>query len=312
MQRSILLGVGILATIVAIQFTLAQSTKADSHCHDTGIGLDANYINESPTGSFTVTCDIGIYVNEVMSLNGVEIGATAADAQPVQYGIYVDGASVNVRGAAIATDDNYPHQFVAVTYRDGASGKLSDSAINGAHRAAVLVRGEGTHVLVHDNEIVGSGPKDTGWAENGVQIDQGATADVRHNSIRDHWWDEDTWVSSAVLVVGDGSSVQHNEILNNDLGIYLLGDGNDANHNTIRVSYEDSNIAGLYGIYVSGDQNGVRQNDITSTVEPGAGLGLGVDGNGNKLIKNTAEGWETNIWVNGPDNLLPKPFQQPD
>lgn len=272
-------------------------------------GMTAHYINEVPVEPLEVTCDIGVYFNEQGEINDVEILGTVASALPRQYGVYIDGSNVNLNDSVVDTEEGYPHQFASVVYVNGASGNVRDNIISGEHRVGLLVRGEETNVNANGNEIMGTGPKTARWAENGIQIDQMATATLVDNYIADHWYNKENWVSSGILAYGSGPVVAHrNHLLNNDLGAYLIADGSNFHHNTVEITYEEPDIYGLYGVYVYADDVMVAQNTITSSVE--RGLGLGVLGSKNKLIKNDVSGWEENTGDYGTDTVWPKPFRE--
>lgn len=285
----------------------AFDVSATSTCVPTGVGsLTANYVNETPSDPFVVTCDIGIFYDQDGVVDGAVVEATIADARAVQWGIRVEGANVDVVNSTVTSEEGFPHQFLGVGYLDGATGTVRNNDITGDHRVGVLIRGAGTDVSLDDNRIVGAGTKSTGWANNGIQIDQGSTATVKNNLVQDHWWNLDNFVSSGLYLDTEGVAVHHNTFRNNDAGMYLFGSGNNTLHNIVEVTYSEVDIEGIYGILVLGDDNGVRQSTITSAVE--AGLGLGVWGSNTKLIRNTVSGWADNLIDAGEGTKLPKPF----
>lgn len=297
--------IGLFAAFLLLPGAVATANGA---CSSTGVGsLTAHYINEVPADPLYVTCDIGVFFDVDGAIDGVEIHGTVAGAKPVQYGIYVQGANVDVTNSSVAVEVGYGHQFVAVTYRAGATGTISGNNLTGPHRVGILLRGSGTSVVVDSNEIIGTGPKSTGWAENGIQIDQGATATVKKNLIADHWWDKDNFVSTGLLIQTDGVTAHQNNLHNNDLGAYLIGNDNNFIQNMVGITYEEVVIEDIYGVFVWGNGNGVRQSTITSNT--GTGLGLGVMGTGNKLIRNTVSGWDEDVWDGGDDTVWPAPFR---
>lgn len=302
-----------LTTILAVIAAMVLSTgvaSATSHCIDAGTtGLTANYVNEVPDGSLDVSCDIGIYFDEDAAVDGVELHGTVGDARSVQYGIYVDGAAVDIADSSVTVEAGYPHQFVSVTYRNGASGTFDGNVLSGAHRAALVIRGAGTDVRVKSNTVTGSGPKATGWAENGIQVDQGATATITSNTISDHWWDKNDFVSSGLLAYeADGVTAHRNTFTDNDANITVLGgDGGNFHHNRIDVDAGGKN-ADAYGVIVfSGDGHGFRQNTLTAE---GGSVGLYNAGTRTKLIRNSFSGWAYSVVDDGTGTVYPKPFQQ--
>jgi hypothetical protein len=152
--------------------------------------------------------------------------------------------------------------------------------------------------------------KSTGWANNGMQIDQGARATVARNLIQGHWWNLDNFVSTGLMVMSNGVTAQYNTLRDNDLGLYLIGNKHNAHHNTIEITHAEISIDDIYGAFIFGDNNAVSQSGITSSVA--TGLGLGVMGKSNKLIRNTVTGWGTNFWDGGEGTKIPKPFAIPN
>lgn len=294
------------------ELTTAEiNSTASSHtgCHATGSGLTAHYINETPTSPLDITCDVGVYFDEDGEIDSITLNATVAGAKLKQYGVYINGADVKLTDSFINTAADYPNQFVPVIYLDGATGTVKNNELTGAHRAGIVIRGADTDVNVDGNDLIGVGPKSTGWAQNGIQVDSEASGVIKNNLVEGHFWNKDNVVSTGIGVYSDNVNVQKNEIRDNDLGVLLLGNNINLNHNTIEITYEGVDVDGIYGVLVyPGDNNGVRQNSITSNT--GTGFGLWVYGaNNTKLIRNDISGWEYNLTDMGDDTKLPKPFE---
>ena len=291
-------------------------TANAGHCHSTVTGLTANYLNEVPTESFDVTCDIGIFFDEDGTIDGVEIYGTVAAAKSVQFGIYVHEASVDVKNSQIFTEESYPHQFIPITYRDGATGTISDNSVEGNHRSGMVFRGSGTDVTVKGNDVIGIGPKVSGWAQNGIQFDNDATGTVSNNLVEGHWYDVSGAASSGLVIVGSNDITAHrNTFLNNEASIYVTpGNGNNFIHNTIEILFEESKVATPFGvILLYGDNNGVRQSSFTSAIgDELTGVGIYLVGNNNKLIRNNFSGWLYPYLDYGDETKIPKPFQYED
>lgn len=292
---------------------IGEAEVGHTNCQDTGIGLTAHYINEIPNGPLEITCDIGVYYNQNGKINNVSLSGTVAGSNGSstnQYGIYVDGANVRLTNSSVAVDDAYPNRFVSIAYQNGASGNIRGNDVTGAHRAGILIRGPETNAVVSSNSLIGIGPKDTGWAQNGIQVDDEAGATIKDNLVEGHWWNLDNFVSTGIGIYSKNVNVQKNEVLNNDLGILLFNDSVNVHHNAIEITYEAIDIAGIYGIlaYPGNNNVGIRQNSIISSVE--SGIGLGVFGTTNaKLIRNDVNGWATNLLDAGDETKLPKPFE---
>lgn len=230
------------------------------------------------------------------------------------FGVRVDGGDVDVYNNTVEAADSLGGQFIAIGFVGGATGKASRNEITGKHRVGILADDPNTDVNILRNFIEGPGPTTAGWADNGIQISRGATATVRRNTVAEHWWDNDDWESSGIIVFGSSNTtIQRNTLMNNDAGVALFGgfgeeagDENNIIHNTIEVTRESE----VYheGVFVMGQNNGVRQNAITAE---NGDVGIFVQGSAEntKLIKNSISGWETAIADGGEDTKLPKPFE---
>jgi hypothetical protein len=225
------------------------------------------------------------------------------------FAIRVDGGDVAVSGNTIDVVDDSNRQFIAISVHGGASSRVTKNAITGGHRVGVLATGAGTTANVAKNDIIGPGPSNMGWADNGVQFSDGATGQIRDNVIDDHWYAPNSFVSSGILAFGDDVVVQRNSITNNDLGVGLSGDRNNVIHNTVSVTYPSTSTV-HYGVYeLGGVDNGIRQNDITTNAAANGAVGIIVLGDNAKLIRNALDGWQTPILDAGTDTKLPPPFE---
>lgn len=287
-------------------------------CQPTGTGLTAVVVNEDVVDQEIDVgdCDVGAYFVE----DGVVAGAVISQADDTpdpneQYGVRVHGADVQVTDSEVDVTEDYVHQFIAVGYRNGATGLIADNTITGFHRVGILLDGTGTSAEVHGNEVVGVGPKTTGWAENGIQISRGATGTVKNNAVRDHWWDLNSFVSSGILIVdADDVTAQRNSLSGNDAAFVLQGDRNNVIHNTVDVTDEDGDVSGIFhagAIVSAGEDNGLRQNEFTSGSPSGSvsfGIFVTSAGTNTKLIRNSLDGFTTPIVDQGGETKLPAPF----
>ena len=292
-----------LATTMVFSAGLVSATQ---HCLDTGTGMSANYINEVPDEHFTVTCDVGIFYNESGVITDASLAGTVADAQSVQIGIYVYQADVDVRNSAISVEENYPHQFVSIRY-DDATGTIRGNTLEGAHRAGIVARGDQTDVTIHGNSVIGTGAKTSGWAENGIQVDQGAVATIRNNHVEGHWWDgESNWASSGIMLFdSDKSSAIGNTLVDNEVSFYIIGDDNKLRANRITSSIvSDSSLEfRAWGAIVLGDRNDLAGNRFIETNNNGA-VGIYELGERNKLTGNQIRGFEEPVLSYGTDALV--------
>lgn len=224
-------------------------------------------------------------------------------------GIGVQGGDVAVYDNTVDASDDLNNQFVAVGFVGGATGKIRNNSITGKHRVGVYADGPGTDVDISRNTIVGPGPTTTGWADNGVQVGRGATGTVRRNTLDDHWWGRNDFVSSGILAIEtDNVNLQHNSLENNDLGISIRGEQNNVLHNDVTVTDDDTDIEHYGVIEFDGRNNGMRRNAITAAGDDDAVFGIFAEGSNTKLIGNRISGWQTDIAASGEDTKLPKPF----
>jgi hypothetical protein len=286
-------------------------------CQSTGTGLTAALVNEDVVGR-TIdvgACDVGAFFDE----DGVVRNSTfeqpdpdGAGAGTDQYLVRVEGAEVDVTGSHFEVTDDYRHQIIHVALAAGASGVVAGNELTGFKRVGILLTGEGTSGTVKRNRVTGVGEKDDGWAENGIQVSAGATAAVMANTVEDHWWDRNDFVSSGIIVFGsDGVTLQRNTLTGNDVSLVLDGDGNNAVHNTVEATAPDGSRDGTlhFGAIVnSGRDNGLRQNEFSSTTDADVGVFVsGASGN-TKLIRNSFDGFAQAIADQGEATKLPRPF----
>ncbi len=287
-------------SIADIEPGICQDVEVD------GETLTANYINEAPASAFTVTCDIGVFVNEDINLSNVQVNAIAEEAEPTQYGVYVLGSKVNIRNSSINVEEDFPHQLIGIAYLDGATGTVQNSTISGAHRVGVLVRSENTHVTLLGNVIEGTGAKTSGWAENGVQVDQGATVDLRNNTVAGHWWDgESNWASTGIMLFGSGNSVVNNTLDDNEFGMYVFGNDNRVTGNTLNSDVVSESGLGFkaYGALVSGNDNHLAGNTMTTT-NGAAGVYVYDESNNNKFTGNRISGFTYSLNADEGTNMV--------
>lgn len=229
------------------------------------------------------------------------------------YGISVRDARVHVTGNEVVGDGALRHQFIGIAYSGGATGRIEENTVRNGHRVGILANGDGTAPTIRQNSVVGVGPKSDGWGENGIQISRGATATVQNNDIEELWWDEQSPQSSGVMVFGaSNTTIQRNSIRNADAGVALFGgfgleagENNNVIHNDIAVTRESA--IHHEGVFVMGENNGVRQNDIRAE-DGDVGIWVFDGAENTKLIRNRIDGWEQPIVDDGDETKLPLPF----
>jgi parallel beta-helix repeat protein len=131
-------------------------------------------------------------------------------------------------------------------------------------------------------------------AQNGIQVGFGAAGRVEGNLAANHVWTGCTaaacsTVAANVLVfeAADGPVVRRNGTANAQVSIYYFGtdgglvEGNDVTETRL-----------FDGIYVAGDSNQVRSNNVTNS----DGAGIFVEGSGNRLSRNRINEAPIGIW----------------
>lgn len=291
----------------------------DDGCTPTGTGLDAVVVNQDLDGATVLIgdCDVGAFFDEDGEVVDSRFEQPDSDPAPrVQHLVRVEGADVNVTGSEFQVDPGYAHQIVHVGYRDGATGSVAGNTLTGFKRAGILLDGHGTSAVVSGNAVTGVGPKMAGWAENGIQVSRGATATLKDNTVEDHWWDKNDFVSSGIIVFGsDGVTAQRNALAGNDAALVVVGDDNNFLQNTVDVTDEDGDASGVFhagAIVSAGEDNGLRQNDFTSGSPDGSasfGVFVTAAATNTKLIRNSIDGFETPLVDQGKESKLPTPFE---
>lgn len=268
--------------------------------------VDGGTFYEGDNGSYVIYND---GYSGTISDNTLTVSDVAQYSYPdATFGIRVDGGEVTVTDNTVAASDSINKLFVAIGIANGATAKVAGNEIAGAHRGGVLAVDSGTEVSVSNNTMVGPGPRSSGWADNGVQISGGATGSVRANTITDHWYSPNTYVSSGLILFSDEVVVQRNHFENNDLAAGLIGDRNNLIQNTVEVTYTVTDTSHYGFIEYGGRNNGIRQNSISTEAAENGVAGIWVTGENAKLIRNHLAGWENPLVDGGDETKLPKPF----
>ncbi|HYM15593.1 MAG TPA: right-handed parallel beta-helix repeat-containing protein [Dehalococcoidia bacterium] len=214
---------------------------------------------------------------------------------------------------------------IRLTARTGKAADMSilDNNISDVQKNAMVVTnyygGTSVNALVRGNTVVGNGPVSY-IAQNGIQISNGATAQVDANDVSGYDYVPSTWAAVGVLVLSAGSvSVTNNQVHANMEGLYVQSTANvivtgnvfSATRDTAIFTYlsnggtytsnQVTGQTGSYGLYfydastnnvVSG--NAFRANDYGVFVDySGPGLPTGNHLNQNCIAGNTIDGVAT-------------------
>jgi parallel beta-helix repeat protein len=253
------------------------------------------------TGTLASGCDVGVYVGS--GITGVTVTATIMGEHYV--GVYVDGGSANIIHSTISQIGDSP--FTGSQYGWGvlfvqqgwqtaslgspASGEVIDSYISLYQKAGIVAFGQGTNVLISGNTVIGNGQV-TYIAQNGIEVDNGATGKVLNNRVsgnsyigsstcpnENYFYPEQCWLSGGILLDDSGTvTVQGNEVSKNDIGIW---------------DYNDTSAPVLISaVYV-----------FANNIHDNYGFGLVLDGTDNPTatMSPTSQG---NFFTNNPVGLL--------
>ncbi len=157
-------------------------------------------------------------------------GPGPANCASIQYGVYVEhGGSADIEGNHITQIEDTPfggcQNGVAVevgqsTSATTGSATVAANVIDNYQKNGVTVDNTGSSGQIDGNVIRGAGPT-TVIAQNGVQISDGASADVASNWISGNVYSPQTYASTGVLLYAPTSTyVEHNNVSSSDIGIY--------------------------------------------------------------------------------------------
>ena len=284
-------------------------------CEDAGnTGMTAVYVNESVKNAVidydNHNCDMAIYFDENAPKNAFVRNTTVIQETGNSgevYGLWNNGADVIVTKSEFTTV--FSGQFLPIRFDEGAQGTISSNKISGTHRVAILVRGADTDVAIKGNVINGSGAKTDNWAENGIQVDQGATAKVMNNEIRGHWWDgESNFASAGLLMFNTANSTVTNNIFNdNEFSLYVSGTDNKVtgNRSTSEIESQSSFEFKAWGILLNGSDNHLAGNKLSSMEGTGeVGIYIYPASSYNKITGNRINGFTVPVIDGGNESMI--------
>ena len=117
---------------------------------------------------------------------------------------------------------------------------IQNTVVTGYQKNGITVDGPKSWAEIEKNKVLGSG-RDALFAptiaQNGVQISDGANGKVSYNYIADNSYTGSAFASSAGVIIFGGAgyplvkgvAVEHNTLVNNDVGIYLNNFSPDPN-----------------------------------------------------------------------------------
>jgi len=159
-----------------------------------------------------------------------------------------------------------------------SSADVRDNQVDNYQKNGIIIDGLSATASVNRNVVTGAGPTATA-AQNGIQVSNGAKADVRQNTVSKNIYSPGTVSATGILLTGagTGTSVSENNVFQNDINI-ALDTTNGATVEKNRVS-----AATYEGITLSGSSNNrIRQNTAEGNMENGISL---FDGSNNNVVE---------------------------
>ena len=157
---------------------------------------------------------------------------------------------------------------------------IHDNLIDLYEKNGPTVDNTGSFAQIDHNEIHGAGPT-TVVAQNGIQVGRGAAAKVDHNLVTDNVYTPSNAASGLILFDYGSLQVDHNDLLRNDTGIYLDGQGG--------VFEQNNAFDGTWGIYAEStssdndiNHNEARRNSQTGPRTPRPGGGCSIEPRGRR------------------------------
>lgn len=278
-----------------------RALSQNSGCIPTGTGLTAKVVNKDVVGQ-TIDigdCDVGAFFSEDGTVKNATFLQPATNPDPnEQYLVRIEGADVDVTKSEFQVTDDYEDQIIHIGYLDGATGSAAQNRLTGFKRVGILLRGTDTEAAVRKNHLTGVGAQTSHWAENGIQVSEGATGTITDNKVVDHWWDNNDFASSGIIIFGaDDVLIEDNNLRGNDVGIaFWLADDNRASGNSIAVQQRRAQISGTAGVWtLVADGNTIEDNVVRSRPTDPALFGILDQGTNTTIEGNIVNGFETGV-----------------
>ncbi len=175
--------------------------------------------------------------------------------------------------------------FNDVVFSTG-SARIEGNLVDKYQKNGVVVGGSGSSAVIVANRVFGFGPT-SGIGQNGIEVLQEATAEVKHNFSSGHIYIPQTVAPVGVLLIFAGTvDINHNTVAQNDIDVYAsasLAPGSLTRNRTRSSTFD--------GIVVDATNNTtVGQNHTEQNGGPGIGLYDGAAGNtleGNQIERNS-------------------------
>jgi parallel beta-helix repeat protein len=235
-------------------------------------------------------------------------GPGGGGCDSLEYGVRVDGGGsatieknhiTHIRDNPFSGCQNGIGVLIGI-YRPSTSdfsvgnGVVKDNTIDDYQKGGIVSGNTGTSAVIEHNTVTGIGPT-ASIAQNGIQVNDGADANVKGNDVSGNMYSPQTYESVGILVIAPGNvDVANNDSHDNDAGIVVY-EGTSTLHidnNNARNSTWDGIEIGFNSDGVVVENNKVWQNST----------GVDLWSSTNNLIRNNqALNNDSNgFWAEGP------------
>jgi len=224
----------------------------------------------------------------------------------ISYGVRVDnGGSANILGNHITQirdpdvdgercgTQNGMGIVVGGHFNDAGfstgSARIEGNLVDNYQKNGIVVGGSGSSAVIVANRVFGSGPQLI-IAQNGIEVLQDATAEIKHNFTSGHQFTPHSVTPAGVLLIFAGTvDIHNNTVAQNDVDMYASASSapGSLTHNRTRSSTFD-------GIVVDAT-NDATVGENHSEQNGGAGIGLYEGASSNTLENNQVEHNSTNF-----------------
>jgi hypothetical protein len=194
-----------------------------SVCGDVTANMRGIIVNAAWPGDTCSDALYGLMIGGGATVNFADSSVTAAGAVPL------NGCQGGV-GIEAGVTASSPAQTGQVGHLD-----LTDSAVSGYQKNGITIDGAGSTATIDNATVTGIG-QTTEIAQNGIQVSDGATAQITSSRVTADECNYPGGVcgpngltqtqSAAVLLygAGAGTTVSHSELTDSDMGIYYVAD----------------------------------------------------------------------------------------
>lgn len=222
-----------------------------------------------------------------VSISGFTIDASDFDPpSDGGAGILLDNVRTGeVTGNSVTMYPSTKATFGIVVYGN-SDVTIDNNVVSGASRLGIGGLGDDRvsatqpHVTITNNTVTPPAPPDeykSSWAPNGIQIGWGATGSIIGNTVSGQVYAGANWASSGIIVAAsDDVIISGNTVLDNQLGISVLGDAYfGTGHTATGTKITGNTLEG--NEWAIALENGavdtvIRNNVISNSVESGVSL----------------------------------------